>query len=96
MVRSRQRARERAQHDALPADLAAAALSLGHHLDHVMRHYAVGLTLAADRPPRLAELAEPIACLGVVLPRLGQRIGRSWVANRVAGGGRSSSVGGGV
>jgi membrane protease YdiL (CAAX protease family) len=30
--------------------------------------------------PLLAELAEPVAYLGVVLPRLEQRIGRSWIA----------------
>jgi hypothetical protein len=30
--------------------------------------------------PLLAELAEPVAYLGVVLPRLEQRIGRSWLA----------------
>jgi Type II CAAX prenyl endopeptidase Rce1-like len=30
--------------------------------------------------PLLAELAEPVAYLGVVLPRLEERIGRSWIA----------------
>jgi hypothetical protein len=30
--------------------------------------------------PLLAELAEPVAYLGVVLPRLEKRIGRSWIA----------------
>jgi hypothetical protein len=30
--------------------------------------------------PLLAELAEPVAYLGVVLPRLEQRLGRSWLA----------------
>jgi hypothetical protein len=30
--------------------------------------------------PLLAELAEPVAYLGIVLPRLEQRIGRPWVA----------------
>jgi Type II CAAX prenyl endopeptidase Rce1-like len=30
--------------------------------------------------PLLAELAEPVAYLGVVLPRLERRIGRSWIA----------------
>jgi hypothetical protein len=30
--------------------------------------------------PLLAELAEPVVYLGVVLPRLEQRIGRSWIA----------------
>jgi membrane protease YdiL (CAAX protease family) len=30
--------------------------------------------------PLLAELAEPVAYLGVVLPRLEKRIGRSWLA----------------
>jgi Type II CAAX prenyl endopeptidase Rce1-like len=30
--------------------------------------------------PLLAELAEPVAYLGVVLPRLEQRLGRSWIA----------------
>jgi membrane protease YdiL (CAAX protease family) len=30
--------------------------------------------------PLLAELAEPVAYLGVVLPRLEERLGRSWLA----------------
>jgi hypothetical protein len=33
--------------------------------------------------PLLAELAEPVAYLGVVLPRLERRIGRSWIAATV-------------
>jgi hypothetical protein len=33
--------------------------------------------------PLLAELAEPVAYLGVVLPRLEQRLGRPWLAAAV-------------
>jgi membrane protease YdiL (CAAX protease family) len=34
--------------------------------------------------PLLAELAEPVAYLGVVLPRLEQRLGRPWLAATIA------------
>jgi membrane protease YdiL (CAAX protease family) len=34
--------------------------------------------------PLLAELAEPVAYRGVVLPRLEQRLGRPWLAATIA------------
>ena len=71
----------------------AAALSLGptSTLSCATTRWA-----GADRPPLLANLAEPIAYLGVVPPRLEQRLGGPAASTGLPAVGGSSSVGGGV
>jgi hypothetical protein len=70
----------------VPAVAFSAQLTSAHYGEAIAPMFAVvdlppwASVLSVLVVPLLAELAEPVAYLGVVLPRLEQRLGRSWLA----------------